>query len=134
MNNHGARQEANPPGTLLLALSLLNVGLQLTSAALIKFAAMWSSPGFAVVFAMLAAVLALNAGRFVIWNRIHKRYPISMAYPLSAMFFPAVVVLAWFMHEPVQGWQIAGASLVMAGVIWILIPENNADAQPPVNV
>lgn len=106
---------------LLVSLTLFNVGLQLSSATLLKIAAVQVKPSMAFVTAILGLVLSLNAGRFVIWNTIHKRYPVSLAYPLSALFFPAVVALAWYMGERVGPWQIAGAGLVMAGTAMIVL-------------
>lgn len=124
MNQSSAPPNAGgqPKGTLLL-LTLLNVSLQLASAALIKFATIYSDPVLALIALTLVVVLALNVGRFAVWNLIHKRYPLSMAYPLSALFFPAVVLFAWFMDETVEAPQIAGALLVASGVIWSLTPE-----------
>ena len=114
------------PAVALVLLTLLNVGLQLASAALLKFASLRVDPALAFLLPVMGAVLALNVGRFVIWNAIHKRYPVSFAYPLSALFFPAVVALAWAMGERVGAWQVAGASLVMAGSILILVSGQDA--------
>jgi drug/metabolite transporter (DMT)-like permease len=115
---------------LLLALTLLNVGLQLASAALIKFATL-RDPALVFLMVVLGIVLALNFSRFLVWNVIHKRYPVSFAYPLSALFFPAVVLLAWLSGERVGPWQIVGASLVMAGTTLIVLAggdkPDNAD-------
>ncbi|MEO8186383.1 MAG: hypothetical protein ABI580_03355 [Burkholderiaceae bacterium] len=115
---------------LLLTLTLLNIVLQISSAALIKVAAILSHPGLTQIAMLLALVFSLNMGRFMVWNAIHKRYPVSLAYPVSALFFPAVVGLAWFMDEPIGVWQVVGTFMVMAGVSWILLPEKNSHRQP----
>ena len=75
---------------------------------------------------VLGAVFALNGARFVTWGALHRRFPISVAYPVSAVFFPAVVAMAWFMGEPVGALQLAGATLVMAGVARILFEAEPA--------
>lgn len=115
--------------SLLVLLTLFNVGLQLGSAALLKFAAVRADPATMFLAVVLAVVLALNFGRFMVWNAIHKRYPVSFAYPLSALFFPAVVALAWLMGEQVGPWQIAGASLVMTGTAMIVLSGRDQPAR-----
>jgi drug/metabolite transporter (DMT)-like permease len=85
-----------------------------------------------LVAAALVLVICLNFGRLLVWNAIHKRYPVSLAYPLSAIFFPGVVIIAWLMGEPVDGMQIAGGIVVMIGVLLMLSPLD-ADTQIPPN-
>lgn len=108
---------------LLAGLVFLSVGLQLVNAALVKLASATPSPAPLVTATLLAVVLVLSFARFFIWNGIYKRYPISLAYPLSAIFFPAVVAVAWAMGEPVGLLQILGAAIVMLGVIRFISPE-----------
>lgn len=108
---------------LLAGLVFLSVGLQLLNAALVKLASATPPPAPLVIAGLLAVVLALSFARFFIWNGIYRRYPISLAYPLSAIFFPGVVVVAWAMGEPVGVLQIVGAAIVMMGVIRVITPE-----------
>jgi drug/metabolite transporter (DMT)-like permease len=115
---------------LLVGMVLLSVGLQLVNAALVKLASATPSPAPLVIAGLLAVVLALSFMRFFIWNGIYRRYPISLAYPLSAIFFPAVVVLAWAMGEPIGLLQILGAAIVMVGVIRVISPEPGHPDEP----
>ncbi len=113
---------------LLVGLVFLSVGLQLVNAALVKLAAATPPPGALVVAGLLLVVLVLSFARFFIWNGIYRRYPISLAYPLSAIFFPAVAAVAWAMGEDVGLLQVLGAAIVMLGVIRFISPEAaNAD-------
>lgn len=113
---------------LLVAFVAGNVSLQLFAAKLIKDAtALPPSRSFALAF-MLGAVLVLAAARFVVWGEMHKRYPLSLAYPASALFFPLVLVLAWFYGETVTRANIAGAALVTLGVVLCLL--GNPDETP----
>lgn len=113
---------------LLVGLVFLSVGLQLVNATLVKLAAATPSPAPLVVAGLLAVVLVLSFARFFIWNGIYRRYPISLAYPLSAIFFPAVVAVAWAMGETVGLLQVLGAAIVMLGVIRFISPDvANAD-------
>jgi drug/metabolite transporter (DMT)-like permease len=43
-----------------------------------------------------------------------------VAYPASALFFPGIVAMAWWFGEQVGPAQIAGAALVMTGVVILL--------------
>jgi drug/metabolite transporter (DMT)-like permease len=112
--------------TVLVALTALNIGLQLGSALLLKLAPDAKRANLLPLALVLGAVFALNGARFVTWGALHRRFPISVAYPVSAVFFPAVVAMAWFMGEPVGALQLAGATLVMAGVARILFEAEPA--------
>ena len=119
------RTVAPKPQTMLLgALTFLNVCLQLASALLLKIAPEPTKANVITLTLILGVVLALNAARFLTWGALHRRFPISLAYPLSALFFPAVVALAWITGERVGVAQLAGAALVMAGVARILVSSN----------
>jgi drug/metabolite transporter (DMT)-like permease len=113
---------------LLVAFVASNVSLQLFAAKLIKDAtALPPSRPFALAL-MLGVVLVLAATRFVVWGEMHKRYPLSLAYPASALFFPLVLALAWFYGEAVTRMNIAGATLVTFGVVLCLL--GNPDEAP----
>lgn len=115
---------------LLVGLVFLSVGLQLVNATLVKLASATPSPAPLVIAGLLAVVLVLSFARFFIWNGIYRRYPISLAYPLSAIFFPAVVLVAWTMGETVGIVQVAGVAVVMAGVIRVITPESGSADDP----
>lgn len=115
---------------MLLGLVVASVGLQLVNATLVKLASATPAPPMPVFGGLLALVLVLGFARFYIWNGIYKRFPISLAYPLSAIFFPAVVAVAWVMGETIGILQIIGATLVMAGVIRFVTPEADGDEDP----
>lgn len=123
-----ARTGRHRATALLVAFVAGNVSLQLFAAKLIKDAtALPPSRPFALAL-MLGAVLVLAAARFVVWGEMHKRYPLSLAYPASALFFPLVMALAWFYGETVTRMNIAGAALVTLGVVLCLL--GNPDEAP----
>jgi multidrug transporter EmrE-like cation transporter len=101
-------------------LTLLNVTLQVTCAVLIKAATLPKHIG-ALSLLIVVVVLALNFGRFVLWQAIHRRYDLSVAYPASALFFPCVVVASYFFGERVDAAKIWGAALVTLGVAILMI-------------
>jgi len=118
----GTRLGATAQGSnrLLLILVGANIALQLISASLIKFAASLDKAHLMIILAVLAGVVLLSLGRFAAWNAMHRRYPVSVAYPASALFFPCVVALAYALGEPVSGPQALGAGLVTLGVLILL--------------
>lgn len=104
-----------PPATPLL-LVLATVLLQLVAAWLLDIAA--AQPGAALLaVSMIAVVMLLHAGRFVIWGYTHRHFPLSHSYPLTALFFPLVLLLSWWRGDAVGGWQLAGTALITLGVV-----------------
>jgi drug/metabolite transporter (DMT)-like permease len=114
-----------------MTLVAASISLQLGSAALVKHAMSPDSLNRSFVVLAILIVLSANFGRLIIWNAIHKRYPISFAYPMSALFFPGVLLVAWLLGEPIGWMQVAGALTVMLGVILILAPHAPKPAKFP---
>lgn len=110
---------------ILVTTVLLSVCLQIAGASLVKYASLPKDPDPGMLLALILAVLALNFARLLIWNFIHKRYPLSVAYPLSALLLPAVLLVAWLMGETIGWMQIAGGLVVTAGVFVILASERS---------
>jgi drug/metabolite transporter (DMT)-like permease len=115
---------------LLLALVALNIGLQLANAALIKFASGLSTAQIGLVAAVLSLVAVLSFGRFVVWGAMHKRFPVSIAYPATALFFPCLVAVAAAFGEPVSATQVLGAGLVTLGVLLLVLPARTRQDEP----
>jgi drug/metabolite transporter (DMT)-like permease len=105
---------------MLVGLVLLSVAMQLLGAWLLKQAPPVAVSTWWPLALILSAVLALNALRLVVWSTLHRRYPISMAYPLSALLFPCIIVLAWLTGEAIGAWQVLGSLVVMGGVALML--------------
>jgi drug/metabolite transporter (DMT)-like permease len=115
-----------PPGNkLLMILVGVNITLQLISASLIKYAAGLAHIG--MLLAALAVIVALSLGRFAAWHAMHRRFPVSVAYPATALFFPCLVTLAWYLGEPVSTRQAIGAILVTVGVLLLIRSDNEQE-------
>ena len=110
---------------LMLILVLTSVVMQLLSAFLLKVTPEFEFARIATIALCLGSVLVLNVARFFVWDAIHRRFPISVAYPASALFFPGVLMLAWWFGEPVGPFQVLGAILVMLGVA-LLVSEGES--------
>lgn len=115
---------------MLLALVAASIGLQLVSASLLKYAALPERPALRFVLLALIVIGLLNFGRLLIWNHIHRRFPVSMAYPLSALFFPGILLVAHAMGETLGRMQIVGGVVVTCGVVLILMAEQGETDAP----
>ncbi|MBB6184229.1 hypothetical protein [Oleiagrimonas soli] len=101
---------------------MANIAMQLINASIIKYATQLLHVSPVLVALLLSAVIVLSFGRFLVWGAMHKRFPVSVAYPATALFFPCVVVLAYVYGEHVTTAQALGAGLVSLGVILLLRP------------
>lgn len=99
----------------LVALVLATVVIQLLVAALLKELALRDAAP-AQVGLVLTAAVALNALRFLLWGYTHRHFPLSRSYPLTALFFPCVLLLAAYYGEAVGAMQIVGVSVIMLGL------------------
>lgn len=102
---------------MLVGLVGIAVGLNVLSAVVLKLTADQGSAAKEIVVLVLAFVIAVNLCRIVVWGVVHKRFPLSLSYPLSASFFPCVLVVSWCFDETIGLLQIAGAALITAGVV-----------------
>lgn len=105
---------------LLLGLVAINIVLQLVNASLIKFASGLTATRVMLVVAVLALVAVLSFGRLLVWGAMHKRFPVSIVYPATALFFPCLVAVAAAFGEHVSFAQVLGALLVTCGVVVLL--------------
>ncbi|HEX5961670.1 MAG TPA: hypothetical protein VFY97_10560 [Rhodanobacteraceae bacterium] len=119
------------PIGLLLALVALNIALQLANASLIKYATGLTALQAWLIVGILALVGVFSLGRFLVWGAMHKRFPVSLVYPTTALFFPCLVAVAAAFGEHVSTAQVLGACLVTVGVVVLLrAPRSPADGSP----
>lgn len=123
MNSSTQRTGQQGSPVLLTALISFNVCIQLCSALLMKLAPEAHRDNLLSVGLILAAVLLLNLTLFVTWGVLHKRFPISIAYPASAVFLPALLVMAWWLGENIGPQQLCGAALVLLGVVLLIVDQ-----------
>lgn len=121
MHNHRASSGKSSPTWLLLGLVMTSIVLQLANASLIKYASARLHAHPVWLSLLLLLVLAISFGRFIAWGAMHKRFPVSLAYPATALFFPCLVALAWAYGETVSMAQVIGAGLVTLGVLALLL-------------
>lgn len=108
-------------GTVLLGLA---------SASLLKEASSIPDIPLWLAALFLGSVLAVNLGRFVLWGYVHKRFPVSMSYPLSGIFFPLVLLLGHLAYgEPLTLGKLVGSVVIMLGVGMLLAKGGVADVE-----
>ncbi len=99
------------------------VALNIICAVLLKTAADRQT-SLLMLAGIIGLVAALNGLRFLVWGVAHKKYPLSLSYPLSSMFFPLMLGVSYLYGEPVQANQVIGTGLITAGVLWVAVRVN----------
>lgn len=102
-----------------LAVVTVTVLLQLTGAALLKQATLAVHLGLLITAIFIAAAFGVQGARFLLWGYAHRRWPLSVTYPMTAIFFPLLIALAMLYGEQVAPHQWLGGLLITAGVAWI---------------
>jgi drug/metabolite transporter (DMT)-like permease len=115
---------------MLLLLVAGNVALQLTAVRLVKDASLLPPSRYIAIGVLAAVIMVLSFGRFLLWGEMHRRYPLSLSYPVNAVIFPLIVVMAWGYGEPVSADQAIGAILVSIGV-FLAMAASPAPADEP---
>lgn len=111
-----------------LALVMATVILQLAAAWILGNVASTSPrPGLMIAATAVSAALVLSFFRFVIWGYAHRRYPISSTYPLTALFFPGILVLSYARGDAIGLTEIIGTLLITVGAFTLAPPKQDRD-------
>lgn len=109
--------------------------LLVSSTVLLQLAAAWvldtaaghpSARGWAIAAVAIAVALVLNVGRFVIWGYTHRHFPLSFTYPLTALFFPCILLLSYFQGTRIGGMEILGTALITIGAVVMGVRDRTA--------
>ena len=110
--------------TQAVMLVLGSVILGLISAWCLKEAAQRPGISISSLVFVISIVTGVNAGRLLLWGYIHKHYPLSFSYPLNSLFFPSILIMAYYFGEPVNLSQILGVAFITSGVAVLAYGEN----------
>lgn len=106
-----------------ILLCLLNTALMVTGQMLFKTGASGKTirsltDVIQLLFTpIILTALVLYAGTTCLWLYILSKTPISQAYPIQALAFPAVAILSTvFFREPATATKFAGLALIVLGV------------------
>jgi len=90
----------------------------LITAMLLNFGAKSSSVFSLVGFSILGIVFLVNIVKFKIWGFVYKRYNLNESYPLTALFFPLIYLVAIINNEAVIEFnKIIGILLIVVGAL-----------------
>jgi hypothetical protein len=106
---------------LPLVVVFVAVALNIASAVTLKALAGLASPTLWTLGAAGVLVTGLNVVRFVVWGVAHRKYPLSLSYPLSSMFFPLMLGVSYLYGDPVGFREVAGTGLITLGVLWMTL-------------
>jgi len=80
------------------------------------------------IFIGFIIVFGLNVFKFIIWNFLHKKYDLSSTYPMTAIYFPIIYIIAIFKDEiHIDLVSLLAISFIFFGVYLILKDEKKAD-------
>lgn len=112
----------------LLLLVLSTIAIQLVVAVLLKELADARGGDSAWwLLLVIGAAVGLNALRFLVWGYTHRHYPLSHSYPLTALFFPCILLISAWYGDPATAAEVGGVLVIMAGVA-LMNWEEAADA------
>ncbi len=100
-------------------LLVLSTVLITISTSLILDYAAWQNQSIDTrVAALLAAVIVINFLKFSLWGWIHKHFDVSKTYPITAIFFPLILIVSIIKGEAEVTWlKLVGVLLITLGLI-----------------
>ena len=98
-------------------LILFTVVITIVSSLILDFGAEYQFKYTSYIFITIAAALGLNFTKFLIWGYIHKNYDLTKSYPLTAIFFPLIFIIACLKGEAdFSTTKIIGISVILFGI------------------
>ena len=119
-----------------LVLVLCAVALQLASAWILGRGAHAEHANALLASTVVIAAIGLNMLRFLVWRHAHQHYPLSHTYPLTALFFPCILVMAYFEGEAISLHQAIGTVLITSGALTLASSKGSrtgGGSSPPHN-
>lgn len=107
-------------GYIKILLVFSTVVITLLTALLLNFAAkdITTFNIFSIIIIIL--VIAINFTKFKVWGIIYKKYHLSESYPLTALFFPSIYLVAIYNGEArFELTKSVGVIMILVG-IWVM--------------
>jgi multidrug transporter EmrE-like cation transporter len=95
------------------------IALNVLSGIVLKNLASQGDVTYVLLAGGIALALALNLLRFAVWALAHRRYPLSFTYPMTSLFYPIMLAVAYYYQEPIYMNQWVGTILITLGVVWL---------------
>ncbi len=100
----------------VVALVFVSVCINFVASITMNYAAKQQALFVALVFIGIA--IALNLLRFAYWGTILKRYDLSHAYPITALFFPLIYFYSvYFEKMAFHPVKLLAVAFIILGVI-----------------
>jgi hypothetical protein len=117
-------RESREAAMALLAV-LITVLMTVATALLMGHASNARPPMLILLAAVIAPVIVINMAKFWLWGWIHRRYPLSQTYPVSALFFPLIYVITlWTGEARLESAKIVAIILIVGGVALLQAPRD----------
>lgn len=105
-----------------MGVMLLAVCLQVGGAVLLKVLAdSRETLSVGLILLGIGAVLSVNVLRLGVWGLAHSRFPLSSTFPLSSLFYPAMLGVAVWFGDDIGAQQVVGALLIASGSVWLTL-------------
>ncbi|MBF0562421.1 MAG: EamA family transporter [Alphaproteobacteria bacterium] len=116
---------------LLIADGATQVALKLGSGALgdMAFGWRWLETAVANPWTWVAAASYFTA--FIAWMAILKSQPLSVAFPMSAVAYPMVVMASWLILGESVGFLRWVGILCIVGGVWLMAETSSEQQVPP---
>lgn len=99
-------------------LVILTVLIQVVASLILDLRAKSAESYSLVSLAIIFGVFVLHGVRFIFWGHIHKKYDLSKSYPLIAVFFPIIFIVALIKGETeVSLFKLLGLSFIILGIV-----------------
>lgn len=112
-----------------MGLIVLSVACQLGAVLLLKQLASAQpllTPAGLALHPLFFSALACLGMQAVIWQRVLTRYPLSFAYPLNSVIYPASLLSGWLLFgEAVTLPRLLGSAVILFGV-WVMFSRRAA--------
>ena len=106
------------------ALVFISVCINFSASIIMNFAA--KHPTFSISLIFIGIALALNLIRFVYWGSIIKKYDLSHAYPITALFFPLIYFYSlYYEKEEFSFIKLLSVGIIILGVILLQKERRN---------
>ena len=84
---------------MIQVLVFFTVLLQVLSALIVDYASSLGQSLTLLAILLIGLAFVVNILKFLGWGIIHKRFDLSKSYPITAMFFPLIFIVAFIKGE-----------------------------------
>lgn len=107
-------------GGVKISLVILTVIITVATSLILDYAAHIGLNMNLEILFLLSIVIVINLLKFILWGWIHARFHLSSSYPLTAIFFPIIYLIAIFKNQSEFNlFKLSGVILILLGIFII---------------